>query len=221
MFKFIYRVIVILFLFSFLFIHLNITLLQSKSSSTLSSTISKLNCTQILNKCAPEFIIIGSAKSGTTSLFDYFNYHPLFQSPAIKEPNFFSQLFESTHPNSFSSIYKNTTDWYMSLFPSIQPPKFTGEASTSYFTSYLAPQRLSTILPNIKLILLLRNPIDRFESHFFFQRKGYRSAQQLINDSIQQSTCFQTNQTCLFDPSTKYQYLFIGSLSFIHSFSHS
>ncbi|MEI7896511.1 MAG: sulfotransferase domain-containing protein [bacterium] len=104
----------------------------------------------------PDFIIIGAQKSGTSSLFSYFNQHPEIMLPREKELHFFDYN------------YSNGIQWYKSQFP-IFPPQsnyITGEASPYYFYHPLAAKRIFDHLPWVKLIVLLRDPADRAYSHY-------------------------------------------------------
>ena len=112
----------------------------------------------------PNFLIIGAAKGGTSSLYDYLIQHPNVFSCIIKEPNYFSMYFD------------RSAEWYRSFFPfsfskyyfeKIKKKKFvTGEASTEYYWHPHAPKRAQQIVPNAKIIFLLRNPADRAFSHY-------------------------------------------------------
>ncbi len=107
----------------------------------------------------PSFIIIGAQKCGTTSLFKYLLDHPSVSRPLKKEPHF------------FESQYKSNLNWYRLYFPTTfvkfkRPDLITGEASTGYIYSHHAPQRIAQSIPQVRLILLLRNPIDRAYSHY-------------------------------------------------------
>lgn len=112
----------------------------------------------------PNFIIIGAAKSGTSSLYEYLIQHPSIYKCLVKEPNYFANYF-----------HKNI-DWYRSFFPSTLTKfyvektlknKFsTGEASTQYYWYPHTAERVKQLLPNVKLIVLLRNPIERSFSHY-------------------------------------------------------
>ncbi|MBD1885314.1 tetratricopeptide repeat-containing sulfotransferase family protein [Microcoleus vaginatus] len=105
----------------------------------------------------PNFIIIGSQRCGTTSLYTYLAQHPQILTPIKKEMDFFSWHFD------------RGIDWYLAHFPPIPPGEqfLTGEASPSYFDSREAPERLYTAFPEAKLIVLLRNPVDRAISQFY------------------------------------------------------
>ena len=105
----------------------------------------------------PHFIIIGAEKCGTSSLHEYIIQHPLVLEPVEKEIHFFTQHFNKGLP------------WYDAHFPAI-PEGYnyiTGEASTSYIGCHNnAPQRLFNLYPQVKLIAVLRNPVDRAISHY-------------------------------------------------------
>ncbi len=111
------------------------------------------------NRVLPDFLIIGAAKAGTTSLFNYLIQHPSVASPTRKEISYFS-----TH-------YRKGINWYKSHFPLISEMKsegktLCGEASPYYLSHPLAPGRTHELLPDVKLIVLLRNPIDRAISNY-------------------------------------------------------
>ena len=105
----------------------------------------------------PNFIIIGCQRCGTTSLYTYLAQHPQILTPIKKEMDFFSWHFH------------RGIDWYLAHFPPMPPGEqfLTGEASPSYFDSREAPERLYSLFPEAKLILLLRNPVDRAISQFY------------------------------------------------------
>ena len=99
----------------------------------------------------PDFIIVGAEKCGTTALYQYLNNHSQILLPHKKELNFFWRK------------YDYGIDWYLAHFPSITDKEnfITGEATPNYIRSPLAAQRIKQHFPNTKLILLLRNPVDR------------------------------------------------------------
>lgn len=105
----------------------------------------------------PNFIIIGSQRCGTTSLYTYLAQHPQILTPIKKEMDFFSWHFD------------RGIDWYLAHFPPMPAGEqfLTGEASPSYFDSRSAPQRLYRAFPEVKLVVLLRNPVDRAISQFY------------------------------------------------------
>ncbi|MBI2487108.1 MAG: sulfotransferase [Deltaproteobacteria bacterium] len=116
----------------------------------------------------PNFLIVGTAKSGTTSIYQYLKQHPEIYVPANKEPRFFvSSEFKEINPNDpFYKYINNTTTFtfedYERLFDSVDKEKAIGEASVQYLYFYNAaiPQ-IKKYLGNIKIIMILRNPVER------------------------------------------------------------
>lgn len=112
----------------------------------------------------PSFIIIGAQRCGTTSLYDYLSHHPQIIPSPVKE------LFY------FDDYYQRPIEWYKSFFPTQKQREklerdlvasvITGEASPSYFFHPYAAKRIKETLPQIKLILVLRDPIERAYSHY-------------------------------------------------------
>lgn len=100
----------------------------------------------------PDFAVIGAAKCGTTFLYKRLTQHPYVEPAATKELHFFDLLFDEG------------TEWYRRFFP--QPRckdgrrTITGEA-TPLLAHHLAPERMADVVPQARLIVLLRNPVDR------------------------------------------------------------
>ena len=113
------------------------------------------------------FLIVGAQKAGTTALSTYLGEHHKIYIPPCKEVHFFDD--ESQDWKNKSSVRSN----YHANFPSIDslPNTLNGEATPIY--SYWAPamQRIWSYNPAIKLILCLRNPIDRAYSHWAMEVK--------------------------------------------------
>lgn len=107
----------------------------------------------------PDFIIMGAAKAGTTTLHRYLLRHPGVLMSDPKEPEFFSR----------DEVYSRGVGWYRSLFEGASPTQLCGEASTTYtrwpHTADAAP-RIAETLPEVRLIYILRNPVDRAYSHY-------------------------------------------------------
>ena len=101
----------------------------------------------------PTFIIIGTQKGGTTSLQRYLDRHDDVIMAFKKEVHFFD-FFSFKGP-----------DWYLAHFPLRGEAAQTGEASPTYLFHPEAPRRVHEAFPQVKLIALLRNPIDRAYSH--------------------------------------------------------
>lgn len=108
----------------------------------------------------PDFIIIGAQKSGTTSLYNYLIEHPQISPASAKELHFFDLNFQKG------------IQWYETQFPQKSKPNIlTGEASPYYLFHPLVPQRLRQHYPQVKLIVLLRNPVTRAISHYHHEIK--------------------------------------------------
>jgi len=99
----------------------------------------------------PDFLIIGAQRCGTTSLYEYLNSHPNVIPASQKEIHFFDYNFNKG------------ISWYKSQFRS---GGITGEASPYYIFHPHSSSRIAKFLPKVKLIILLRNPVDRAYSHY-------------------------------------------------------
>jgi hypothetical protein len=111
----------------------------------------------------PTFLIIGAGKAGTTSLHYYLDMHPQIQMSAIKEPNFFAGP-ENGKPYPMGRV--DRLEDYEQLFNPAIPAR--GEASPNYTSHPLrqgVPQRIKQMIPNAKLIYVVRDPVARTVSH--------------------------------------------------------
>lgn len=102
----------------------------------------------------PDFLIIGAMKCGTTFLYHYLNEHPEIEMSRIQEVNYFSRH------------YYRSKWFYRSFFPYKSRQMKSGESGIHYIFDPRCPARIKKDLPNAKIILLLRNPIDRAHSHY-------------------------------------------------------
>lgn len=117
-----------------------------------------------VNMAMPDLIIIGTQRGGTTSLYKYLLEHPQIVAATTKEIHFFDNNFHRGIP------------WYRTQFPLLiqgdmgeticRQGFITGEASPYYLFHPLAPARATLVVPKTKLIVLLRNPVDRAYSHY-------------------------------------------------------
>ena len=116
------------------------------------------------SRILPDFIIIGESKCGTTSLYNYMSQHPAIKPALTKEINFFNWSYDKPQ------------NWYSAHFPTKLKKKIsknvfkkqflTGEATPLYLFNSQVPKRMFKIIPNVKIIIVLRNPIDRAYSHY-------------------------------------------------------
>jgi hypothetical protein len=113
----------------------------------------------------PNFVVIGTQKGGTGFLYRLLTKHPLVRPAATKEIHFFDKNFAKG------------VQWYRRCFPQNERVEgqgtVTGESIPSYLFSPQAPVRMAEVVPDAKLVALLRNPIDRAYSNYQMQvRRG-------------------------------------------------
>jgi len=121
----------------------------------------------------PNFLIIGAAKAGTTSLCHYLSQHPDVYISAEKEPRFFCPEFyteDTSGPlRSNARMEVFSLEEYSGLFEAADSQKAIGEATTEYLYYPQTAQRIRDRLPNTKLIAILRNPVERAFSAYCYQ----------------------------------------------------
>lgn len=119
----------------------------------------------------PNFLGIGVQKGGTTTLHQLLNKHPEIYLPPEKEIQFFSKHFE------------RSKDWYAKHFAKANETQICGEITPYYIYHSKAAKRIATILPDVKLIILLRNPVERTLSQYFHaKRLGYEKLE--LHDAL-------------------------------------
>ena len=120
----------------------------------------------------PNFLVIGAARSGTSSLYYYLKQHPEVYMSPVKETNFFALEGEELDFAGLRTpgLRRSITDIeaYRELFEGVSKETAIGEASPSYLYSPKAPARIGHHVPDAKLIAILRNPAERAFSHFLF-----------------------------------------------------
>ena len=115
----------------------------------------------------PDFIIIGVQRGGTTSLYNYLTDHPTIASASMKEVHF------------FDNNYQRGINWYQGQFPTSMQKYYTtalhkqffttGEASPYYLFHPHTAKRAAEAVPHAKLIVLLRNPVERTYSQYYHE----------------------------------------------------
>ena len=135
----------------------------------------------------PDFLVIGAFKSGTTSLIHCLDQHPDIFMPWLQEPNYFGhEEFDpaDTTPappeRETTTVYRRhrttTSGQYQQLFDGCRADQVSGECSPQYLTHPAACARIRRAIPDVKLIALLRNPIERaFSDYSMFVRDGLES----------------------------------------------
>lgn len=132
----------------------------------------------------PNLFVVGAAKSGTTSLYKYLRAHPEIYMSPIKEPHFFSADTVASNKNTAHKdseyLHQQKVDdlgEYELLFKEGISHRYRGECSPSYLWSKRAPSRIYSYQPNAKIIIILRDPIDRAYSHYMADLSaGYQSS---------------------------------------------
>ncbi len=113
----------------------------------------------------PEFMLVGAMKCGSTSFARYLSAHPQVKIPGPKEPNYWSW-------HRFPDRYQ---DFFVNESPILDPGPYqyvSGEFSTSSLIHPLVPRRVQANLPELKIFVLLRNPVDRAYSHFMMSKSA-------------------------------------------------
>jgi len=113
----------------------------------------------------PDFIIVGAMKAGTTTLAHYLRHHSKIYMPE-GELHFFDAQ------GGYADRWKRGVKWYKSQFESADPSEICGEKTPTY--SYLpsVPERIYQIVPDVKIIWILRNPVDRSYSNYWHAVRG-------------------------------------------------
>jgi hypothetical protein len=120
----------------------------------------------------PNFLVVGAAKSGTTALYEYLKQHPQVFMSYSKEPHFFS--FEGKRPDFqgpgdkelYDDIGVSDIEVYRRLFRAVTKETAIGEASVYYLYLARARDRIRYYVPDMKIIAILRNPVERAYSNF-------------------------------------------------------
>ena len=104
---------------------------------------------------APDFLIVGAQKSGTTALYRYLKNHPQI-------------VKKSGEVHFFDRSFNRGVTWYQNQFPSRQKQRtIVGDKSPYYLFHPLVPKRVASLYPHVKIIMILRNPVDRAYSQYW------------------------------------------------------
>lgn len=117
----------------------------------------------------PNFLIIGAAKSGTSALYRYLGQHPQIYMSARKEPHFFSfnsRTKFTQGPGDTIPLAITEFSEYCSLFEGVTDETVIGEASPTYLYVPGTAERISKTLPDVKMIAILRQPVERAYSAY-------------------------------------------------------
>jgi len=153
----------------------------------------------------PNFFVVGAAKSGTTSLEFYLQNNPdVFICP-IKEPHYFCKDIDT---KKFTSSYKELLDFdintylnkrplenkhiafvddysnYINLFDGVSNEKAIGELSTGYLYSTVAAEEIYKYNSKAKIIIILRQPVERAYSHYLMNLEGFKDYSSDFHEAV-------------------------------------
>jgi len=114
----------------------------------------------------PNFIIVGAPKAGTTSLYHYLSEHPDVFMSEPKEVNFFSREEIEAQGLYYADFKAKDIDAYQRLFDGVKNQQAVGEGSVSYLYYPKTAEKIKSALPDVKIIILLREPVARAFSHY-------------------------------------------------------
>lgn len=118
----------------------------------------------------PDVIIPGVQKCGSSSMYRWLASHPDVCFPKRKEPNYFTD----------ERVHRRGLSWYSALFEGAEPGQLVGEASTAYLYPKLAAKaasRIAALVPDVRLVVVLREPVARLRSHYRHEvRRAARAA---------------------------------------------
>jgi hypothetical protein len=114
----------------------------------------------------PNLFLVGAAKAGTTSLYETLARHPaIFMSP-VKEPHYFSRIKPSAERRAFFPHVADEAS-YLALFAGVAGEELVGEASTSYLWERETAQRIRDRVPDARILIMLRDPVERAYSQYW------------------------------------------------------
>lgn len=128
----------------------------------------------------PNLFVVGVMRGGTTTLSGYLERHPeIFMSP-VKEPHFFTKAGAMLAPRYA------TEKAYLGLFAGASE-RIRGEASASYFTDGDSPAAIKRVSPDTKILVILRDPVERAHSHYWHavgNRRETRTFAEAVRDEL-------------------------------------
>lgn len=143
----------------------------------------------------PSFMVIGAGKSGTTSVYEYLKQHPEVFMSEVKETNFFALEGKEIKSEDQSKEQTEHYPWsvnnraaYEQLFEGVKGEKAVGEVSPMYLYNAEAPAKIKEAIPEIKLIAILRQPVERLYSRYMHLVRENREPSNDFSDALQRDT---------------------------------
>jgi hypothetical protein len=132
----------------------------------------------------PNFLIIGAAKSGTTALYTYLKQHPEIFMSTPKELRYFSNF--STPPEGIPHHHAvSSLEEYTAYFDAVTDEKAYGESSPMYLYTAGTAERIKTVIPDVKLLAILRNPIDRAYSAYTHALRDWIETAETFEEALE------------------------------------
>ncbi|MDH5507372.1 MAG: sulfotransferase domain-containing protein [Anaerolineae bacterium] len=149
-----------------------------------------------------DFIIIGVGKSGTTWLADMLRQHPDIYIPKEKELHYFNAKFADDSKVVLDNYnHSQPIEWYLNFFRGAKPGQIKGEATPEYFWDDAAAKNIRDFNPDIKLIAILREPVERaLSDHLYWRFREGLTDEMDLEESIKL-------QKDLLESGLYYQYL--------------
>ena len=116
------------------------------------------------------FLIVGAEKSGTTWLADMLRQHPRVFIPAQKELHYFNSRLDEAPELENYNVTK-PLEWYLEFYRPAPPGRTLGEACPAYLWDESAAQRIRAFNPDVRILMILRNPVERFLSAWRYARQ--------------------------------------------------
>ena len=131
----------------------------------------------------PDFVIIGAQKCGTTRLYNVLTRHPDVEAAAVNEVHYFDR----------KTNFEQGIEWYRNFF--LKPDQenkrrtITGEKTPSYLFYEEVPERMAQVMPEVRLIAMLRNPVDRAYSHYHHVTRSERETRSFEEAVDEEQAC--------------------------------
>jgi hypothetical protein len=130
------------------------------------------NTPKLDRETLPTFLFVGAERAGTTWFYTKLREHPDIFLPDTKELHFFNKF--NTNLEELNRFERLGLEYYTRFFRAYDGQKAIGEVCPMYLCDPYAPARIKQILPEVKIIASLRNPVDRAYSHYWMARwKGW------------------------------------------------
>lgn len=119
----------------------------------------------------PNFLVVGAGRSGTTSLHHYLRQHPQVYLPTVKAPSYFYCHRPGTNEDTLADLISRDyfvcdTAAYEALFDDVSDETAVGEVSPAYLASMRAIGLIADRLPKARIVMILRNPVDRLHARY-------------------------------------------------------